>query len=73
MDEGSQVSKARALHAILHAANKKSLERILILGDPSQLPPTTKSPMNIFESSGKTSLFERLVKSAVEPVDLRRQ
>jgi hypothetical protein len=73
MDEASQFIEARAVFPILQAMSKNRLERILLIGDDKQLPPTLMAPRNPFHATGVVSLFERLIKTGVAPVALREQ
>ncbi|KAK7512449.1 uncharacterized protein IWZ02DRAFT_385097, partial [Phyllosticta citriasiana] len=73
MDEASQFNEASALAAILHALNGGKLERILLIGDHHQLPPTTTATGNAFSSNASLSLFERLILAGTPYVQLREQ
>ncbi|KAK8179583.1 P-loop containing nucleoside triphosphate hydrolase protein [Phyllosticta citribraziliensis] len=73
MDEASQFNEASALAAILHALNGGKLERILLIGDHHQLPPTTTAIRNPFSLNSRSSLFERLILAGTPHLQLREQ
>ncbi|GIZ36634.1 hypothetical protein CKM354_000010400 [Cercospora kikuchii] len=72
MDESSQMTEARAVHSIVLAAQSK-LDRVLIIGDPKQLPPAIFSLRNIFLEYGNMSLMERLINAGLRPITLVEQ
>lgn len=72
MDESSQMTEARAIHPMVLAAQSK-LDRVLIIGDPKQLPPAIFSLRNIFSEYGKRSLMERLIHAGLRPITLAEQ
>ena len=73
MDESSQAMEARAVSAIIHAVQGGSLARILLIGDDLQLPPTLTAERNPFSSTGKVSMFERLINAGFPVTTLRTQ
>ena len=58
MDEGSQMNEARAVFPIVHALKAGKLQRVLIIGDPDQLPPCRLNPRNPASAAGEVSLME---------------
>ncbi|PNS17971.1 Regulator of nonsense transcripts 1 [Sphaceloma murrayae] len=73
MDEASQFSEAKAAFALLHAYSQGSLERILLVGDHMQLPPTLMAAVNPFAATGSISLFERLILGGTPSIQLKSQ
>lgn len=75
MDESSQIGEAEAVHPLAHAMTTKGrrLDRIMLIGDHLQLPPTVMAERNPFAPQGRVSLMERLINSGVEPIVLREQ
>ncbi|PPJ58351.1 hypothetical protein CBER1_04497 [Cercospora berteroae] len=72
MDESSQMTEARAAHSVVLAA-QNILDRVLIIGDPNQLPSAIFSLRNIFSEYGKKSLMERLINAGLRPIALAEQ
>ncbi|KAF2228158.1 hypothetical protein BDZ85DRAFT_301117 [Elsinoe ampelina] len=73
MDESSQMMEARATRVIAHAMAGGRLDRILMVGDEHQLPPTITAEKNPFEKNGKMSQFERLVLAESKVFMLKEQ
>lgn len=73
MDEASQFMEARAVFPILRAVKCGKLQRVLLIGDDLQLPPTLMAPRNPFHATGMMSLFERLVKAGFPVIILQVQ
>ncbi|CAK1360854.1 unnamed protein product [Cercospora beticola] len=72
MAESSQMTEARAVHPIVLAAQSR-LDRVLIIGDPKQLPAAIFSLRNIFTEYGKRSLMERLISAVLRLITLAEQ
>ncbi|KAK5133881.1 hypothetical protein LTR08_007212 [Meristemomyces frigidus] len=73
LDEATQFIEAKAVSAIVHALCGGKLERILLVGDDNQLPPTLIAPRNPFAATGVVSLIERLIKTGMPWKKMRRQ
>ncbi|KAK5731960.1 hypothetical protein LTR17_010912 [Elasticomyces elasticus] len=73
MDEGSQMSEAKAVLPIAHALSGGNLQRVLIIGDNNQLPPTRLAQHNPVGPSCETSLMERLILAGSSYIQLRTQ
>ncbi|PIB03397.1 hypothetical protein CB0940_12264 [Cercospora beticola] len=69
MAESSQMTEARAVHPIVLAAQSR-LDRVLIIGDPKQLPAAIFSLRNIFTEYGK---MERLISAVLRLITLAEQ
>jgi hypothetical protein len=63
IDEASQAAEPEVVYPILHALHAGQLRRVLIVGDPNQLPPMIVAQRNPFSLQGKQSLLERLIKA----------
>lgn len=72
-DEGSQIGEVTAISPILRAAAQGGLRRIVIIGDPDQLPPIVKNGDNPSREQGNISLMEGLMKTGAIPLRLREQ
>lgn len=48
-------------------------DRVLIIGDPKQVPPAIFSLRNIFSEYGNISLMERLINAGLRPITLVEQ
>ncbi|TKX27200.1 AAA domain-containing protein 1 [Elsinoe australis] len=73
MDEASQFAEAKAAFALLHAFKQGNLQRIILVGDDKQLPPTLMASINPFAATGSASLFERLMMGGTPSIQLRTQ
>ncbi|TKX20048.1 AAA domain-containing protein 10 [Elsinoe australis] len=73
IDEASQMPEAKATHVLAHAVLAGDLERVLMVGDENQLPPTITASRNVFRNTASMSQFERLIKAGTPRKQLKEQ
>ncbi|TKA80244.1 hypothetical protein B0A49_01434 [Cryomyces minteri] len=70
--ENSGMIEAEAVFLILKAQTSR-FSRLLLIGDPQQLPPVVEASRQPFANQGSLSLMERLTLSGVHAIRLREQ
>jgi senataxin len=73
IDDNSQAMEAVCILPIVKGIAAGRLKRVLIIGDPQQLPPTRLSRRNHAASNGEVSMMERLEAAGFPVVRLRVQ
>jgi hypothetical protein len=73
MDDNPQAMEAGCILPIVKGIRSGSLKRVLIIGNPQQLPPTRLNPRNAAAKNGEVSMMERLEAAGFPVIRLQVQ